>query len=75
MNITQEQIMGIQRVLVQIWQKQVQMWYETTDSPDPPANPDSPDATTDTIPVINHATNSAATNATDAPTIKRDITF
>ena len=70
MNITEEQVMGIQNALVKIWQKHVQMWYGTTDSHDtPPFN--NPDAPTNTTSENNLASSSTTPTAPSAPAIKR----
>ena len=42
LDISETQIMGVQEVLIRIWQRQIQDWYDTTeDFPDVPQNPSS----------------------------------
>ena len=71
MSISETQIKNIQSILMKIWQKQVQLWYDTTDS----------NSTTPNDPVINPATDPSDPNPTSSspdvnppnsvPTIKR----
>ena len=71
MIISVTQIKNIQSILIKIWQKQVQLWYDTTES----------NSTTPNGPVINPASNPSAPNPTSSspdvnppnivPTIKR----
>ena len=70
MNITQRQIMEIQERLVCIWQKQVQMWYETIE---PTVNPTSstPQAPENTHVDSSHNNDTITHNNSASPAIKR----
>ena len=67
MNISESQVIGIQKVLVQIWQTHIKNWYDTTDTDPESRQPQNSDINADPAP----ASSAAETEQPAAPTIKK----